>query len=326
MDRRTFLAGTGAVLLAAPLAAEAQQEKKLPRIGFLVFTSSELRYRGFQQGLRELSYVEGQNIVIEFRSADGSLERLNDLARELVRLPVDVLVAGSTLGAEASKRATSNTVPIVMANVADPVESGLVSSLARPSGNITGLTTMDQELVGKRLELMREVIPRLRRAAVLWDEDAKHNAAMLNRAKAIAKSFGVEVRSLPVRPPVPEIDKALEMAAKWRADVLIALDDALIFGNRTRIIALAARYKLPAIYGYREVPDAGGFMAYGPNRYEMYRRAATYVDKILKGTKPADLPIEQPTKFELVINLKTAKALGLTIPPSVLGRADEVIQ
>jgi ABC-type uncharacterized transport system substrate-binding protein len=248
MDRRTFLAGTSAVLLAAPLAAEVQQERKLPRIGFLVFTSSELRYRGFQQGLRELSYVEGQNIVIEFRSADGSLERLNDLARELVRLPVDVIVAGSTLGAEASKRATS-TVPIVMANVADPVESGLVSSLARPRGNITGLTTMGPELVGKRLELMREVIPRLRRAAVLWDEDAKHNAAMLNRAKATAKSFGVEVRSLPVRPPVPEIDKALEMAAKWRADVLIALDDALIFGNRTRIVALAARYKLPAIYG-----------------------------------------------------------------------------
>ena len=325
LGRRRFMAAIAGGLLAAPLAAEAQQARKVPQVGFLVFTSSELRYRGFQQGLRELGYVEGQNIVIEFRSADGSLERLDDLARELVALPVDVIVSGSTSGAEASKRAT-RTIPIVMANVSDPVGLGLVASLAKPGGNVTGLTTMSPEIIGKRLELIREVLPTLRRFAVIWDEDSKANAAMLTRLKSITQSLGVEVRSLPVRPPVPEIDKAFETAKSWRASALTTLDDALIFGNRTRIIALAARHRLPAIYGYREFPDAGGLMAYGPNRYEMYRRAATYVDKILKGVKPADLPVEQPTKFEFVINLKTAKALGLTIPSSLLARADQVIE
>jgi putative ABC transport system substrate-binding protein len=213
-----------------------------------------------------------------------------------------------------------------MANVSDPVGLGLVASLAKPGGNVTGLTTMSPEIIGKRLELIREVLPTLRRFAVIWDEDSKANAAMLTRLKSITQSLGVEVRSLPVRPPVPEIDKAFETAKSWRASALTTLDDALIFGNRTRIIALAARHRLPAIYGYREFPDAGGLMAYGPNRYDMYRRAATYVDKILKGAKPADLPVEQPTKFELVINLKTAKALGLTIPPFLLARADQVIE
>ena len=325
MERRTFMALVSGGLLAAPLAADAQETRKVPRIGFLVFTSSESRYRGFQQGLRELGYVEGQSIVIEFRSADGSPERLSVLADELVRLPVDVIVAGSASGATASKRATS-TIPIVMANVSDPVGLGLVSSLAKPGRNVTGLTTMGLELTGKRLQLIREVVPRLRRMGVLWNQDSPASAEVLKELKPIAQSLGVDVRSLPVRPPVPEIDKAFETAKSWRADALIAVDDALIFGNRTRIIALAARHRLPAMYGYREFPDAGGLLAYGPNRYEMYRRAATYVDKILKGAKPADLPVEQPTKFELVINRKTAQALGLTIPPSLLGRADEVIQ
>ena len=311
-------------LLAAPLA-DAQQSGKVPRIGFLVFVSSETRYRGFQQGLRELSYVEGQNIAIEFRSADGSLERLRDLADELVRLQVDVIVAGSTVGAEASKRATS-TIPIVMANVGDPLGTGLVASLARPGGNITGLTTMGEELSGKRLELIREVVPRLQRLAVLWNQHNPGGVASLKELKTAAQSVGVNLRSLAVRPPVPEIDKAFGTAKKWRADALIALDDSLILSNRTRIIALAARYRLPSVYGYREFPNAGGLMAYGPNRYEMYRRAATYVDKILKGAKPADLPVEQPTRFELVINLKTAKSLGLIIPQSVLIRVDQVIQ
>ena len=312
-------------LLAAAPAAAAQQTGKVPRIGFLVFVSSETRYRGFQEGLRELGYVEGQNIAIEFRSADGSLERLNDLARELVRLRVDVIVAGSTLGAAAAKRATS-TIPIVMANVSDPVGQGFVSSLARPGGNFTGLTTMGPEITGKRLELIREIVPRLRRIGALWNQDAPSSAAVLKELKPIAQPFGVEVRSLPVRPPVPEFDKAFEAAKKWRADALIALDEGLIFGNRTLIIALAARHRMPAMYGYREFPDAGGLMAYGPNRYEMYRRAATYVDKILKGAKPADLPVEQPTKFELVVNVKTAKAIGLTIPQSLLLRTDQVIE
>jgi putative ABC transport system substrate-binding protein len=312
-------------LLAAPLAAAAQETKKVPRIGFLVFTSSETRYRGFQQGLRELGYVEGQNIAIEFRSADGSLERLSDLAAELVRLQVDVIVAGSTVGAEASKRAT-RTIPIVMANVVDPIGTGLVASLAKPGGNITGLTTMSEELSGKRLELIREVIPKLQRIAALWNQDNPGNVSSFKELKAAAQSLRVDVRSLAVRPPIPETDKAVETAKKWRADALIVLDDSLILSNRTRIITLAARYRLPAIYGNREYPDAGGLMSYGPSRSDMYRRAAAYVDKILKGAKPADLPVEQPTKFELVINLKTAKALGITFPRSVLNLADEAIQ
>ena len=325
MERRTFLAGTGTVLLAAPLAVEAQQARKVPRIGFLVFVSSESRYRGFQEGLRELGYVEGQNIAIEFRSGDGSLERLNDLANELVRLQVDVIVAGSTIGAIAAKRATS-TIPVVMANVADPVGAGLVSSLAKPGGNVTGLSTMGADISGKRLELIKEVVPRLRRLGVLWYPDSPSGVAAFKELKAAAQSLGVDVRSLGVRPPVPEIDKAFGTASNGRADALIALDDALIFNNRTQIIALAARYRLPSVYGYREFPDAGGLMAYGPSRHDMYRQAAAYVDKILKGAKPADLPVERPIKFEFVINLKTAKALGLTISPSLLARADEVIQ
>ena len=325
MERRTFVAGVGAALLAAPHAAKAQPARKVPRIGFLVFVSSETRYRGFQQGLRELGYVEGQNIAIEFRSADGSLERLSDFADELVRLRVDVIVAGSTLGANAAKRATS-TIPIIMANVTDPVGTGLVSSLARPGGNITGLSTMSADLSGKRLELIKEVVPRLRRIGVLWYQDSPNSVAAFKELKAATQSLGVDVRSLGVRPPIPEIDKAFGSASNWRADALIALDDALILSNRTRIIALAARYRLPAVYGYREFPDAGGLMAYGPSRHDMYRQAAVYVDKILKGAKPGDLPVEQPKKFELVINLKTAKALGLTIPQSLLARADEVIQ
>jgi len=325
MERRRFIEVVIGGLLAAPLAAEAQQAGKAYRIGFLVFVSSEARYRGFQQGLRELGYVEGQNIAIEFRSADGSLERLSDFADELVRLRVDVIVAGSTLGANAAKRATS-TIPIVMANVTDPVGTGLVSSLARPGGNITGLSTMGADLSGKRLELIKEVVPRLRRIGVLWYQDSPNSVAAFKALKAAAQSLRVDVRSLGVRPPVPEIDQAFGIAINWRADALIALDDALILSNRTRIIALAARSRLPAVYGYREFPDAGGLMAYGPSRHDMYREAAAYVDKILKGAKPGDLPVGQPTKFELVINLKTAKALGLTIQPSLLQRADELIQ
>ncbi len=312
-------------LLVSFPAAAAQETGKVPRIGFLVFVSSEARYRGFQQGLRELGYREGENIAIEFRSADGSLERLNDLADELVRLHVDVIVAGSGLGAKAAQRATS-TIPIVMANAGDPVELGLVASLPRPGGNITGLTPMTEELSGKRLELLREVVPRLRRLGVLWDQDSPPSAAQFKELKAAAKSLGVDIRSLAVRPPVPEIEKAFETAKTWRADAFIALDDPLLFSNRTRIIALAARHRLPAVYGYREFPDAGGLLAYGPSRYDMYRRAAAYVDKILKGAKPADLPVERPMRFELVVNLKTAKTLGLTIPQSVLVRADQVIQ
>jgi putative ABC transport system substrate-binding protein len=312
-------------LLVSFPAFAAQEAGKVPRIGFLVFVSSEARYRGFQQGLRELGYREGRNIAIEFRSADGSLERLSDLADELARLHVEVIVAGSTPGAKAAQRATS-TIPIVMANVGDPIGVGLVASLARSGGHITGLTTMSEDLGGKRLELLREVVPKLRRIGVLWDQDNPGNPRLLKELKSAAESLGADVRSLPIRPPVPEIEKAFGTAKNWRADALIVADDSLLFSNRTRIIALAARHRLPAVYGYREFPDAGGLLAYGPNRYDMYRRAAAYVDKILKGAKPADLPVEQPMRFELVVNLKTAKALGLTIPQSVLIRPDQVIQ
>src|SRR5215813_14078107 len=328
MRAKILVYALAALILAIVHIAQAQQPKKVPRIGLLSTgspSSSKEEIEPFRQGLRDLGYIEGQNIAIEYRYSGGVAERLPNLAAELVQLKVDIIVVGGSPSTQATKNATK-TIPIVMTNVTDPVGLGLVASLAHPGGNVTGLTTMSPEIIGKRLELIREVLPTLRRFAVIWDEDSKANAAMLTRLKSITQSLGVEVRSLPVRPPVPEIDKAIETAKSWRASALTTLDDALLFGNRTRIIALAARHRLPAIYGYREFPDAGGLMAYGPNRYEMYRRAATYVDKILKGVKPADLPVEQPTKFEFVINLKTAKALGLTIPPSLLARADQVIE
>ena len=326
MDRRTFLAGTGAVLLAAPLAAKAQGPAKAPRIGFLspLSLTADTRLEAFLQGLRELGYVDGQTIAIEFRFAEGKSERLPALAAELVRLKVDVIVATAQASTEAAKRATG-TIPIVFAVVGDPVAAGLVSSLARPGGNITGLASAAPEVVGKQLELLKEVAPRISRVAILKNPNNPGHSVVLRQAEDAARALGMHLQVLEARNP-SEIDAAFAAMRSQRAGGVLVVRDALVLAQRTQIAALTAKSRLPAVYGFRENVEAGGLMAYGASVSAMYRRAATYVDKILKGAKPGDLPVEQPTKFELIVNLKTAKALGLTIPPSLLARADEVIQ
>jgi putative ABC transport system substrate-binding protein len=321
IDRRTFLAGTGAVLLAAPLAAEAQ----VPHIGYLspLSLTDGIVLEAFRQGLRELGYVEGQTIVIEYRFAEGRPERLPAFAAELVRLKLNVIVATSSPAPEAAKQAT-RTIPIVFAVVGDPVAAGLVASLARPGGNITGLSTMGSEVVGKQLELLKEIVPKVSRVAVLQNPRNVNAPATLREAEGAARTLGVQLHILHASTSA-EIDAAFAAMRSQHVGGVLVLRDAFLREQRTRIAALAAKSRLPAVYGNREAAEAGGLIAYGASVTQMYRHAATYVDKILKGAKPADLPVEQPTKFELVINLKTAKALGLTIPPSLLQRADEVI-
>jgi putative ABC transport system substrate-binding protein len=311
-------------LLAAPLAAPAQQPGKTARIGFLFFVTSPSLDEAFRQGLHELGYVEGQNIAIEYRSAEGKDERLPGLAAELVRLKVDVIVAASPPATEAAKGATS-TIPIVFAVSGDPVAAGLVASLARPGGNITGLATISGDVLGKQLELLKGVAPKVSRVAVLQNPSNPGHALMLPQAEGAARALGVQLQVLKARTP-SEIEAAFAAMSSQRAGGVLVLRDALFRAQRAQIVALAAKRRLPAVYGLREEAEAGGLMAYGASVPHMFRRAATYVDKILKGAKPADLPVEQPTKFELVINLKTAKALGLTIPSSLLGQADQVIQ
>ena len=323
--RAALAAALALSLLAAPLVAPGQQPRgKTARVGFLHFVSSPLLDEAFQEGLRELGYVEGQNIVIEYRSADGKDERLPGLAAELVRLKVDVIVSASPPATEAAKRATS-TVPIVFALSGDPVAAGLVASLARPGGNITGLATISGEVVGKQLELLKRVAPKVSRVAVLQNPSNPGHALTLPQAEGAARALGVQLQVLKARTP-SEIEVAFAAMRSQRADGALVLRDAMFREQRAQIVALAAKSRLPAVYGLREEAEAGGLMAYGASVPQLFRRAATYVDKILKGAKPADLPVEQPTKFELVINLKTAKALGLTIPPSLLGQADQVIQ
>jgi putative ABC transport system substrate-binding protein len=278
----------------------------------------------FRQGLRELGYVEGRNIVIETRSAEGKSERLPGLAAELVRLTVDVIVAASPPATEAAKQATS-TIPIVFALSGDPVAAGLVASLARPGGNVTGLATISQDLVGKQLELLKEVAPKISRVAVLQNPSNSGHALSLPSAEGAARTLGVQLQIQKAGNPA-EIEAAFAAMTRQHAGGVLVLRDALFREQRTQIAALAAKRRLPAVYGLREQAEAGGLMAYGASAPYNFRRAATYVDKILKGAKPADLPVEQPTKLELVINLKTAKALGLTIPPSLLGRADHVVE
>ena len=334
IHRRTFLAGTGAVLLTVPLSAEAQQAGKVARIGLLSPGSpsdagrkpSDLAvlFAAFSEGLRELGYVEGQNIKTESRWAEGDYDRLPGLAADLVRLKVNVIVTYGTPASQAAKRATS-TIPIVMAAIIDPVASGLITSLARPGGNVTGQSMMSPDLVEKQLEILKEVVLKISRVALLHNPANPGDAPQVGHAQGAARALGVRLQVLGARGP-GEIDSAFAAMASEQAGAVIVVVDAMLQGNRTRITDLAARYRLPAVYGLSEYAEAGGLLAYGPHRLDMFRRAATYVDKILKGAKPADLPVEQPTKFELVINLKTAKALGLTIPPSLLGRADEIIQ
>ena len=331
MDRRGFAWALGLGLLV-PQVANAQASKKLPRIGFLWTGSPHLAPHAvdaFRQGLRDAGYVEGQTIVIEHRWAADVLQQLPDLAAELVRSNVDIIVTQGTPAAQAAKRATS-TIPIVMSIVGDPVGVGLIASLARPGGNITGstVTVFGDGLNAKRLELLREVVPTATRVAVIVDPTAPGPGGAprgLNEAKAAARSLGLQPQILEVRAPA-DFEKAFEAATKARAEALTVLASPILRFHRKPLVNLAAKHRLPAMYQSREFVEDGGLMAYGPRDADLFRRAAGYVDKILKGAKPAELPVEQPTRFEFVINLKTAKALGLKIPPSVLGRADHVIE
>ena len=308
-------------------SAEAQQPTKMPRIGFLIGASASsisALVKAFRQGLRELGHVEGKDIVIEWRHAEeGKLDRLSELAAELVRLKVDIIVTGSPTDTRAAKDATA-TIPIVMAADSDPVGNGFVASLARPGGNITGLSRMSPELAGKRLELLKEVVPRLSRVAVLGSSTLPGNAQMLRETERAARAFRVQLQYLDVRGP-KDIEAAFREASKGRADGGLVLGGP-VYSHRTQVADLAVKNRLPVIFPQSEYVEHGGLMSYAPNYADLFRRAATYVDKILKGAKPAELPVEQPTKFELIINLKAAKQIGLTIPPNVLVRADRVIR
>jgi putative ABC transport system substrate-binding protein len=326
--RREFLGTLAGGLLVAPRASEAQQDAKVARLGYLA-TNLAGNPRGreaVRQGLRDLGYVEGRNVVIEYRDAEGKLERLPALAAELVALKVDVIVTASTAAALAAKQAT-RTLPIVFAVAADPVTDGLVTSFARPGSNVTGLSLLSPELVGKCLEHLKQAVPGVRRVGVLWQPGTygeRTEQDMLKAADVTARALGVRLQVVEARSPA-DFDRAFSDMTRARAGALTVLGGGMFFGERRRLGDLAAKNRLPAVYPLREYVDAGGLMSYGPHVADLYRRAATYVDKILRGAKPGDLPVEQPTKFELVINLKTAKALGLTIPPSVLLRADQVI-
>jgi putative ABC transport system substrate-binding protein len=326
--RRVLVTTTLAfVILLAPLPADAQQPAKVRQIGYLgggVSSANVHLVEGFRQGLRELGWVESQNIAIAYRWAEGRYDQLPDLAVELVRLKVDVIVTAGTAGSLAAKQATK-TIPIVMVSVGDPVGSGLVASLARPGGNITGTAFMSTEVKPKLLDLLKQAVPGATRVAVLWKPTNPSHGLALRTVEVVAQSLRVQLQLLEAEGP-DEFDRAFAAMTRERAEALIVLLDTVFREQRTRIVDLAAKSRLPAIYEGREFVDAGGLMAYGPSVPDLFRRAATYVDKILKGAKPADLPVEQPTKFELFINLKTAKALGLTIPQTILIRADEVIQ
>jgi putative ABC transport system substrate-binding protein len=326
MPRRAFLAIIAGGLLNAPLAAEAQQAGKVYRIGFLrAGPPPESYLDSFQQGLRERGYVYGQNVVVELRATDGSVDPLPRLTEELLRLKVDVFLASAAPAAVAVRRATTS-VPIVFVGVVDPVGLGLVSSLGRPGGNITGLATTattSADLAGKRLELLREIVPGLGRVAVLWHPANPSNPIQLKGAQAAARALGMRLEPVSIQGP-NDFDSASK--AVRGTDGLLFLESPLFTTHRAGLAELVARTRLPAIYGQREYVEVGGLMSYGTYFKDLYRRAARYVDRILKGAKPGDLPVEQPTKFELVINLKTAKTLGLTIPPSLLQRADQVIE
>jgi putative tryptophan/tyrosine transport system substrate-binding protein len=330
LARRRFLALVSGGLLAAPLAAKAQQPGKVPRLGYLSRFSRSNPYppsEAFWQGMRDLGWVDGQNIAIEWRFAEGDARRLPALAAELVHLKVDLIFAETTPVARAAKQATT-TIPIVFSPLADPIGSGLVASLARPGGNITGSSFLGAELVRKRLELFKDAVPGMTRVAVLVHPGDPSEAtvnSMLDDANAAARALGVPLQRLNAQGP-HDFDGAFAAMSRERVGGLMLIPSAMFFDERRRVADLAIKNRLPAMFFFREFAEAGGLMSYGPNFRELFRRAATYVDKILKGAKPADLPVEQATKFELVINLKTAKVLGLTIPRALLQRADEIIQ
>jgi|SRR5215831_18242114 len=327
MDRRAFIVMVGGRILAAPLTGEAQQAAKVPRLGILWPYSSSITApfaEAFRQGLRNAGYVDGGNILVEERWAEGSFDRLSSLAADLVGRRVDVILAASTPAAQAARQATK-TIPIVMTLVSDPVEDRIVASLARPGGNVTGLSLMHPELSGKRLALLKEVNPKVSRAAVFWSSSTPAYRVVLSETETAARALGMQLQIVEVRGP-SGVDAAFAVITRERVGALVVLPDAMFRNQHRRIIDLAAKNRLPAMYWSRELVEAGGLMAYGANFSDVFRRAATFVDKILKGAKPGDLPIEQPAKLELVINLKTAAALGFTMPQSLLVRADEVIQ
>jgi putative ABC transport system substrate-binding protein len=327
MTKRFILFALCFMLLAPRFSAEAQQPKKVPRIGYLTTGSINItpsRRKAFLEGLRELGYVEGKNIFIEYRWAEGKLDRLPALAAELVRLKVDVIVTASSASTRSAKQATS-TIPIVMLYDDDPVGSGFVASLARPGGNITGLSTLSPETSGKQLELLKEIVPKLSRVAVLGNATTPGSPQALREINVAADRFGVQLQYLEVRVP-KDIETAFREVSKERADAVLVLSTTVLYLNRRQVADLAAKSQLPTIYSRPEFVDDGGLACYGPSYPDMYRRAAVHVDKILKGAKPADLPVEQPRKFEFIINLKAAKQIGLTIPPTVLYQADKVIK
>ena len=318
-------------LTLAPLAVEAPQAGKVPQIGYLaVLPRSGLfqqNRQAFLEGMREHGYTEGQTIAIEWRFAEGRPERLSDLADELVRLKVNLIVAEATAASRAAKQAT-RTIPVVFIGAVDPVTDGLVISLARPGGNVTGLSSMSPELMGKRLQLLKEVVPGMTRVAVLWQPDHYGEGAvkiMSEETEAAARALAVRLQRVEAR-SADDLAGAFGAMTEGRADALLVWTSAMFLSERKRIVAFAARSRLPAMYPWRQAVDAGGLIGYGPSPPDVFRRAATYVDKILKGAKPGDLPVEQPSKFELVVNVKTAKALGLTIPQPLLLRADQVIE
>ena len=328
MDRRRFLLTSLAGAVAVPLAVEAQSAAKVYRIGFLSSSSSSAgiaRLEAFKHGLRELGYLEGQNLAIEYRWAEGKNDRLPALAADLVRLRVDVIVTQGTLTALAARRTTS-TIPIVFTVAGDPLRAGLIASLARPGGNVTGLAVMGSEMTAKRLELLREAVPALARIAVLWNSANPSSTPEFKETETAARALGMQAQSVEVK-DASMLDRAFAAMIREQAKAIIVLSDNMLFGQRKQIAHLAAHQRLAGIAWTREFAEDGGLlMVYGPDISEMHRRAAAYVGKILRGANPADLPVEQPTKFELVINLKTAKALGLTIPASLLLRADQVIE
>jgi putative ABC transport system substrate-binding protein len=322
-----LLASLCAMLFALSYSASAQQPRKIPLIGILPPGPLSERmhlWEAFRQALRELGYVEGQNIKLVYPSAEVKPEQLPHFAAELVSHRVDIIVAAGTVAVKAGRDATK-TIPIVTPVFTDPVEAGFVANLARPGGNITGLTLISGQLSGKRLELLGQVVPRISRVAVLSNPTALGAPLQMKETMLTAQSFGIYVQGLEIH-TAQDLEKAFQSATRERANALIAFDDPFIFTHRARIVMLAAKNRLPAIYGFREFVEAGGLMSYAANLSDMYRHAATYVDKILKGATPAELPVEQPTKFELVINLNAAKQIGLTIPPHVLARADRVIR
>jgi putative ABC transport system substrate-binding protein len=327
MSKKIHAVALGAMLLVPSLTAEAQQSTKIPRIGIVTaqpLSAVSVRHESFRRGLRELGYVEGKNIVIEHRSAEGNSDRLHALMAEIVRLNVDIIVSYGSTTTGAAQKATS-TIPIVMAQDTDPIGNGFVASLARPGGNITGLSSLAADLSGKRLELLKEILPKLSRAAVFGTSTNPGNTQSLKETELAAGAFGVKLQYLDILGP-KDIETAFQAARNGRADAIFVLRSPVLNSHRTQFTQLAVKSRLPAIYPTSEFVEAGGLMVYGVNNTDLDRRAATYVDKILKGRTPADLPVELPIKFEFIINLKAAKAIGLTIPPNVLVRADRVIR